>query len=430
MANEEQSINTQKVEKKVQERDYSVASDDDVLFKKTTKNVKHKEPRASKKYFVFLIIGILGLCGGAICIVIALLANQGTSSSAELGLASDHTDHADKYSLLTGEVLADNVSQNAPAYCIQTPNGTDGARPQSGLTDAGVVFEAIAEAGITRFAAIYQNPTSAVIGPIRSLRIYYLQWDTPFDCTIVHAGGADNALAAVTAGGYKDLSEDYSYMYRGTYSNRLWNNLFTTSAYLEKFSADHGYDTSDIKGFKRMTPEESTKARVDASASESLSITKPANGDTSEMVSSVNSINLYLGGLSSFNVQYDYNVATNTYDRSYESGTPHEVYECADEDLGEKNPEDVCSLTQLSPSVVVAMVVQEGKAADGYHEDITTTGSGKAYIFQNGTAISGTWSKSSIDEQVKFFDESGAEVALAPGQTFITAVPNYGSVEY
>ena len=33
-------------------------------------------------------------------------------------------------------------------------------------------------------------------------------------------------------------------------------------------------------------------------------------------------------------------------------------------------------------------------------------------------------------EQIKFFDESGREIALAPGQTFVTAVPAYGSVEY
>ena len=81
-------------------------------------------------------------------------------------------------------------------------------------------------------------------------------------------------------------------------------------------------------------------------------------------------------------------------------------------------------------SVVVAMIVQEGISADGYHESIGTTGTGDAYIFQNGTAIKGSWSKASKAEQIKFFDESGREIALAPGQTFVTAVPAYGSVEY
>lgn len=430
MISKEQSINTQKNKEISQEKTQFVAQDDDILFEKNSKKTKYESSRVPKKYIVFLIIGILGLCGSIACIVIALLTNHEAGSSTFSALPSTSSDDASRYSLLTGEALADDMSQDAPVYCIQTPNGTDGARPQSGLTDAGVVFEAIAEAGITRFAAIYQNPTPAVIGPVRSLRIYYLQWDTPFDCTIVHAGGADNALEAVATGGYKDLSEDYNYMYRGTYSNRLWNNLFTTSTYLKKFSTDHGYNTSNIKGFKRMTPDESGMARVDAGVNEKLDITKPASSNTSEVASSVNNINLYIGGVSDFNVQYSYDPATNTYNRNYESGAAHEVYECANEDLGEKNPEDVCTLTQISPSVVIAMIVQEGKAADGYHEDITTVGSGKAYIFQNGAAIAGTWSKTSIDEQIKFTDDSGAEIALAPGQTFITAVPAYGSVEY
>ena len=76
------------------------------------------------------------------------------------------------------------------------------------------------------------------------------------------------------------------------------------------------------------------------------------------------------------------------------------------------------------------MMVSERRASDNYHEDITTTGSGEAYIFQNGAAIKGTWKKPSVAEQIRFYDEDGTEIALAPGQTFIEAVPNYGSVEY
>lgn len=387
--------------------------------------------KLERKYIVCLVVGIVGLVGGVACLVAGLLMPSATGAKLTFPqIPSKSTESDTHYSALTGEPLADAVAVTAPTYCIQTPNGTDGARPQSGLTQAGVVFEAIAEAGITRFAAIYQAPSQAVIGPIRSLRLYYLEWDTPFDCTIVHAGGADDALQAVTAGGYRDLSEDYTYMYRGTSGTRLWNNLFTTSAHLAQYSSDHGYNTSDVKGFKRMTPTESAHARVDANVAEKLDITKPATGNTSEVVASVNSINLNLGGWATFNVQYEYDVASNTYKRSYESGEPHEVYQCPDEDLGEKNPEDICNLVQMSPSVVVAMVVQESKASDNYHEDITTIGSGKAYIFQNGTAIAGNWSKASVGDQIKFTDESGAEVALAPGQTFVTAVPEYGSVEY
>ena len=383
-----------------------------------------------KKSLTFLIIGIVGVVGGIGCLLFGLLGCKNNATEVIFSEISVSENGDKVYSDLTGDLLADAALKTAPAYCIQTPNGTDGARPQAGLNEAGVIFEAIAESGITRFAAIYQNPSAAVIGPIRSLRIYYLEWDTPFDCTIVHAGGSGDALAAVSSGGYKDLSEDYDYMYRGTYGSRLWNNLFTTSTYLKKFSTDHGYNTSNIQGFKRMTPDESGKARVNAGAKEKLNIVKAAAGNTSEVAAEVTNIALNLGGWSDFNVSYNYDATTNTYFRSYGSGVAHEVYACDAADLGEKNPEDVCSLTQMNPAVVVAIMVKENRASDNYHEDITTIGTGDAYIFQNGTVIKGTWSKGAKDQQIKFFGEDGSEAALAPGQTIVTAVPTYGSVEY
>ena len=402
---------------------------DDILF---DNKVKSKHPKKTSRQIVaFWTIGAISFAGGIACIIAGILGLNDTASGTVFPKIPSTSDDGERYySNLTGEPLTNVADQTAPTFCIQTPNGTDGARPQSGLTKAGVIFEAIAEAGITRFAAIYQNPSQAVIGPIRSLRLYYLEWDTPFDCTIVHAGGADDALQAVASGGYRDLSEDYAYMYRGTSGARLWNNLFTTSNYLKKFNEDNGYNSSNVKGFTRMTPEESGKSRVNTGVKEQLNIVKAATENTSETVAAISSIDLNLGGWDNFNIHYEYDSDTNTYDRSYLSGAEHEVYECADEDLGEKNPEDVCSLTQMSPSVVIAMVVQESRASDNYHEDITTLGSGDVYIFQNGTAITGTWTKTSVDEQIKFFDENGKEIALAPGQTFVTAVPSYGDVEF
>ena len=385
--------------------------------------------KASKSWLVFLIIGILGLIGGIACLLVVLLKPEVVLADLDFPDIPSSAATAKIYSNLTGLEIASEADKTAPTYCVQTPNGVDGARPQVGLTEAGVIFEAIAEAGITRFAAIYQKPASAVIGPIRSLRLYYLQWDTPFDCTIVHAGGADDAIAAVRSGGYKDLTENYAYMYRGG-NNRLWNNLFTTSQHLAQVSADWGYGSSNVNGFNRMTPEESVKSRVDASAASKLVITEPAVGDTSAMNFASTNISLRFGGIATFNVNYQYNQQANSYDRWYETGNSHEVYQCPAEDLGEVIPESVCSLVQLSPNVVVAMMVNEQKSWDGYHEDITTVGSGEVYVFQNGAVTHGTWNKNSVGEQIKFFDDAGTEIKLAPGQTFVEAVPTYGGVEY
>ena len=398
---------------------------------KAEKRVAKKDKASSdKKILALLIIGVVGLIAGITMIVVAVLLPRAEGTALQFPTIPSKTKEDATYSPLTGEPLTDANLATAPTFCIQTPNGTDGARPQSGLNEAGVVFEAIAEAGITRFAAIYQNPSAAVIGPIRSLRMYYLEWDTPFDCTIVHAGGADDAIAALRSGGYKELDESYSYMYRGTYGVRRWNNLFTTSSYLKKYNSDKGWNASDVKGFARMTPKESEKSRALALAGEKLNITAPAEGNTSDTTVPVPEVTMRFGGIPTYNSHYTYDAETNTYLRSYENGASHDVYRCSAEDLGERNPEDVCELGQLAPSVVVAIKVAERKASDNYHESIDTIGSGEAYIFQNGTAIKGTWRKDSRQDQIKFTDEEGNEVKLAPGQTFVSAVPNYGSVEY
>ena len=399
-------------------------------LKKSGDRPKRPVENSHKKSGKFLLVlGVFGIIGGVSMGVAGFLLPEKVSRSDSFPDLSLKKPVDATYSKLTGLPLANAADVNAPVYCIQTPNGTDGARPQAGLNQAGVIFEAVAEAGITRFAAIYQNPSSAVIGPIRSLRIYYLEWDTPFDCTIVHAGGSGDALAAVSHG-YKDLTEDYAYMYRATYGSRLWNNLFTTSSYLKKMSNDRGYTSSDIKGFSRMTPEESEIARIDALAEEKLNILEPSSGKTASLKPAVSEIGVNFGGWATFNVKYKYDAEKNVYLRDYETGAAHNVYDCPDGDLGEKNPEDICTLTQMSPSVVAVMMVPEKRAADNYHEDITTVGTGTAYVFQNGSATKGTWKKSSVAEQIRFFDESGAEIKLAPGQTFVEAVPNYGSVVY
>ncbi len=338
------------------------------------------------------------------------------------------------YSLLSGEEIASEEAKSDPTFCVQIPNGVDGARPQVGLHDAKVVFEAIAEAGITRFSAIYQNPP-AVIGPIRSLRLYYLNWDIPFDCTVVHAGGSEEAINAVSSYGVRDLSENYSYMWRSSANytvSRFWNNLFTSGDYLNGFNNVNGYLTSDINSFARMTPPESGRNKIDVQITNKLKIDHATKNDTETLSARVTHIDIKIGSIPNFNPVYDYDIATNTYKRSYETGAPHTSYDCSGKS-GEITPELVCEEVPITASVVIAMMVQEKKASyDNYHEDISTNGAGDAYIFQNGAVIVGTWEKSSKDSQIIFRDNKNNEVKLAPGKTWISAVPESygGSVSY
>jgi hypothetical protein len=68
---------------------------------------------------------------------------------------------------------------------------------------------------------------------------------------------------------------------------------------------------------------------------------------------------------------------------------------------------------------------------DGYREQITTTGSGEATIFQNGTAVNVTWHKASPKGQLSFTNSNGEDVPLVRGQAWIAAVPNgLGSISW
>ena len=102
---------------------------------------------------------------------------------------------------------------------------------------------------------------------------------------------------------------------------------------------------------------------------------------------------------SPFNTSYAYDKASNSYIRSLAGGAHH------DREGG-----------QISPNVVVALEVGvEARAqnSDGY-EDVKTIGSGKAYIFQNGTVTTAAWSKDGVTSPLKLQDSKGKNIANSP----------------
>ncbi len=388
----------------------------------TPKPIKEK-PRKSNKLFITIAIIIIIVL---IAAFVVLWLFKGNLDFSNIGcISSGCPDSLDEpipvYSHLTGLEIANNSLNASPTFCVQIPNGsTDGARPQAGLDQASVVFEAIAETGITRFAAIFQNPNTGIIGPIRSLRPYYLDWDTPFDCTVVHDGGSPEALAAVGNGRYRNLDENFDYMWKVNDYSRLWNNVFTSPEKLLAFNRSHNYNTSSPKTFPRLTPTE-----LEDLNDSQLNCDSETNDCTVE--NPATSIQTVFTNLSDYIVNYTYDSASNTYRRSYEGTGPHLTYSC---------PADITDFAAcgepipVAPSAVVVMRVQEHTMSDNYHEAIQTTGQGVTYVFQNGTITEGTWQKSSQDSQLQFHDLAGNIIKLVPGQAWIAAVPQFGSVSW
>jgi hypothetical protein len=293
------------------------------------------------------------------------------------------------YSPLTGEPVANEAATKQAVTAIMIENSPD-ARPQSGLKQAGVVYEAIAEGGITRFLTLHQQDKPQIIGPVRSVRIYFVDWLAPYNASIAHVGGSAAALTEVRDGNYRDIDEFFN---GGTYwrstDRYAPHNVYTSFANLDALNQAKGYTTSTFTGF----------TRTDSKPSATPNATSIA-------------IN-FSGPL--YNTTYAYDKTSNTYARSID-GAPS-----IDREDG-----------QITPNVVIAMKVDESTVLqDGYREAITTTGSGQAVIFQNGTAQNVTWHKADRTTQITFTDSNGKDVPLVRGQTWIAAVPNgSGSVSW
>ena len=288
------------------------------------------------------------------------------------------------YSPLTGKLVADEAATKQAVTGIMIENSPD-ARPQSGLKDSGVVFEAIAEGGITRFLVLYQQEKPQLIGPVRSVRMYYVDWVAAFNASVAHIGGSAAALAEVRNGNYRDIDQFFNAdtYWRAT-DRYAPHNVYTSFEKIDALNNAKGYSTSTFTGF----------ARADGKASETSDATN---------INVTISSNLY-------NNSYAYDKTTNTYIRSL-GGESHK-----DREAG-----------QIAPSVVIAMRVDEVTTMeDGYRQSISTIGTGKAIIFQNGTAIKANWSKASKTDQIKFTNDAGKEIPLVRGQTWISAVPNDG----
>ncbi|HSX15166.1 MAG TPA: DUF3048 domain-containing protein [Candidatus Saccharimonadales bacterium] len=311
------------------------------------------------------------------------------------------------YSTLTGLPVADESVNQRPVTGVMIENSLD-ARPQSGLGDAGVVFEAVAEGGVTRFLALFQDTAPDNIGPIRSARPYYIQWALGFDAAYAHVGGSPDALADIANWGVHDMNQ----FYNGAYYHRTTDrpaphNVYTSVATLNQLEASKGY-TSTYTGFPR-----GKEAPIGAAKPS----TKPGQAPATPAPTPVASIDFNLSG-PIYDPHYAYNATTNSYDRN-EDGEPH-----TDANTGK----------QISPKVVIAMVVPLGRgvldASGAYYSDYATVGSGQVFIFQNGTVTTGTWTKTDNNAQLTFTDANGAAIPLVPGQTWISAVDAAGKVSY
>ncbi|HYG84044.1 MAG TPA: DUF3048 domain-containing protein [Verrucomicrobiae bacterium] len=341
------------------------------------------------RYFFLALGGIV-----AVGVLLLVLVNQPLPES-HTGYSYQPPPEKRHYSPLTGLEVKDEAATKQAATAIMIENSPD-ARPQSGLKESGVVFEAIAEGGITRFQVIYQQEKPQLIGPVRSLRPYYLAWAAPFDASIAHVGGSFLSLQEVRGGGYRDIDQFFN---DGAYwraaDREAPHNVYTSFRHLDALNRAKKYTTSKVQGFLRQEIPKTGATPAPTQGKKATAIQVNISSPT-------------------YNSSYTYDARAKNYPRS-QGGQPH-----LDREKG-----------RIAPKVVVVMKVKMSLGfEDGWREQIQFIGSGEAYIFQEGKVVEGTWRKNHKRQQIQFLTKAGQPIPLVRGQTWVTALPSDRSVTW
>lgn len=367
------------------ERDDSTASND----KNSPPSVKRtRKPLAKRTKIILIVSAFLLLVGGSVSAFFLTRAGKKVEEPVipKVEIPPEPPKPTIVPSKLTGLPVAPEVNEKA-VLGVMIENSPD-ARPQSGLKEAGIVFEAIAEGGITRFLTLFQDTQAVRIGPVRSLRPYYIDWLAPYQAAIAHAGGSGEALAQMRNEGHRDLDHGPNGAYFERSPQRFApHNLYSSTPRLVELMTSKGYTKSEFTGLPRKEKEE--PLAVPLARSIDFQVSSP----------------LYA-------VHYDYNSATNSYDRK-NGGAVHT---------------DAESGTQLSPKVVVALVIPFRQ--NGIYSVYGTVGTGSGTVYQDGDAIAITWAKESRSAQYIFTRADGTPLMFNPGHTWFTALADAGRIKH
>ncbi|QQG47827.1 MAG: DUF3048 domain-containing protein [Candidatus Woesebacteria bacterium] len=304
------------------------------------------------------------------------------------------------------------------------------SRPPEGLSKADVLYEAVAEGGITRFLAVFYCGAAASdvkIAPVRSVRIYFLNWAAEYaDFPIfMHVGGANDysgsgdtapqvrALEKLESLGWRvPKGNDFDTTYDSGYPifwrdyERLGHEIATEHTMTA--SSDEAYKEAEKRGFG---------AQKDGKPWDANFVSWKFTDDAPTSSPQASKISFkFWDDMSDYNVDWQYDSKNNNYLRS-DGGKPHT-------DMDYQN-------IQLSAKNVVVMKVKEiGPIDRNYHMFYQNIGSGDALVFQNGNVIKATWQKQSITDRTKFFDEAGKEISFVRGTIWIEAIPLGNQVAY
>jgi len=321
-----------------------------------------------------------------------------------------------------------NIWEDRRPIAAMIENHVD-SRPPSGLSKADVIYEAVAEGGITRFLGIFYCGVSAEevnIAPVRSARVYFINYASEYgDKPIfMHVGGANDysgfgdtakevrALELLESIGWRvpkgnDFDTTYDSGFPVFWRNyeRIGKEVATEHTMMA--SLDAAFAQAEKRGFGAKNEK--------GKAWDSTFVKWNFMDDKAETPTASNISFKFWDNKTDYDVSWKYDATNNQYLR-FNGGKEHIDLEYKQQ-FAAKN-------------VVILFAKEKGPVDRNFHIFYTTIGEGDALVFQNGIVVKGSWEKDSREGRTKFFDAKGKEISFVRGQTWIEIVPAGNEIKY
>ena len=303
---------------------------------------------------------------------------------------------------LTGEGLNEDISGQRPIAIML--NNLRKALPQLGVAQADVIYEIVAEGGITRMLAVFQDIEGVGnLGCVRSARDYYVNLALGHDAIYIHAGGSPQSYTS-----FENWNVTHLDFVNGPYGNMCWRDPDRR----KNAGLEHSLLTSSEKILEQM-PSRITREHADGySVGWTFSKDPPAGGQAAQKVSVP--FSSYKTGSFTYSAeqgQYLIEQHIDKQDIPYVDGNNNEA-------------------VAVSNVLVLYTSVSRVKGDDKGRMDVRTTGTGDGLLFRDGQVFSITWQRDSRNGCYAFLDQSGAPIPLAIGPSYINVVSTSSNVTW
>ncbi|MBF7095951.1 DUF3048 domain-containing protein [Alkalibacter mobilis] len=285
---------------------------------------------------------------------------------------------------LTGE------SYDGESYpmMVQMEN-TPAARPQSGISGADLIYEIEVESKITRLTAFFHSEFPDKVGPVRSARKQQIHLWSEWNFLFAFYGGSTPA---------------------GQNIYEIREELGVTAPMLDGMSSNAFFRTSDRKAphnaYLKLSDFADDTHKPDRTRTIYFDQELVFEGETAQKISlAYQSIN---------KITYDYDAESGLYKRSI-NGDP-----MVDKENGE----------QVTVKNIIVQRAKHIKVEGMVYTNIDLIGSGESLYFADGKMKKGTWERKDKDSLTVYYDESGEEIPLPAGKTFIQIVRTDLPVDY